>query len=624
VVDADLERKLTAIFYADVAGYSRLTGLDEAGTHRRLSRDLDYMTSTIESAGGRVVHLAGDAVLADFGSVVRALDCAIQIQDELQARNAEVEADRRLAFRIGINLGEVIVDRNEIYGDGVNVAARLESLAPPGGICISASVHDQVHDRTDVTYEDMGEQAVKNSERPVRCYRVRRADEAAIPTGGGRSRRLAGGLVAAALVLALAAGAAWWWRQGPGTDTASETRMALPLPDKPSIAVLPFANISGDPKDAYFVDGMTDDLITDLSRISGLFVIARNSVFTYKGRAVKIQQVAEELGVRYVLEGSLRKAGDQVRINAQLIDAMSGTHLWAERYDRKLDDIFQLQDEVVGKIVAALAVELTAADLARGNARKGTDDMVAYDKMLRGLELRSRFKWKDFAASRALFRDAIKRDPGFARAYTELGNFHYQSWRIWGEPKQKNLEKAVVFAEQAAALDPSGAHSQVVMALAQKFLGKHREAEAAAQKAVALNPMHAGTLAALADYLRLSGEPKEAIELLQKAMRLDPYFPAWYLAWLGHAYFMTGQYDKAIPTLRRGIERDASYVAFHLFLAASYAGKGDEAAAKKAGAEVLKLAPGFTLARYKNFIGHKDKADLERDLKALRIAGLPE
>ncbi len=331
----NLERKLTAIFYADVAGYSRLMGQDEAGTHRILRDYLDFMAVEIERRGGRIVHYAGDAVLADFGSVIAAFEAAVAIQRELRERNDTLPEEGRLEFRIGLNLGEVIVDRNDIYGDGVNVAARLESLADPGGICISATVHDQIVGSVETGFEDMGAQSVKNIERPVSCYRVLLSADAPRQrpkgTGGKPKAKVLAAVVALLLIVG---GGIAWWTMAPKLETASPDRMALPLPDKPSIAVLPFANLSQESKDDYFVDGMTDDLITDLSNISGLFVIARNSVFTYKGRAVKVQEVAEDLGVRYVLEGSVRKASGQVRINAQLIDALNGTHVWAARFDR--------------------------------------------------------------------------------------------------------------------------------------------------------------------------------------------------------------------------------------------------------------------------------------------------
>ncbi len=359
MAEKHVTRKLAAIFYADVAGYSRLTGEDEEGTHRLLSAYLDAITASIEKHYGTVLHFAGDAVLADFTTVSDALSCAVNTQHDLKDRNNDLPDNRKVQFRVGVNLGEVIVDRGEIYGDGVNVAARLEGLADPGGICISATVYDAIGTKLPFDYEFLGEQSVKNIEKPVRAYSVRLKPGAVLPAPsirktGWSTRRLIVA-TAAAVVLAIAVVVLGWlqpWQ--PDVEPASVAKMAFPLPDKPSIAVLPFTNLSGDPEQEYFADGMTDDLITDLSKISGLFVIARNSTFTYKGKPVKVQRVAEELGVRYVLEGSVRRAGNKVRINVQLIDATTGGHLWADRYDRTLDDIFALQDTITGKVVQAL------------------------------------------------------------------------------------------------------------------------------------------------------------------------------------------------------------------------------------------------------------------------------
>jgi adenylate cyclase len=619
----ELERKLTAIFYADVAGYSRLTGQDEAGTHRILSGYLDLITEEIERHGGRVVHFAGDAVLADFASILAAFETAVSIQRELRDRNREFTDENRLEFRIGLNLGEVIVDRNDIYGDGVNVAARLESLADPGGICVSERVFEQIEGTVDAGFDDMGAQSVKNIARPIRCYRVL-LDGAVAPSRSGLGAWITPKKVAAAVLAVIIVAGLAWWESRPHMEPASADRMALPLPDKPSIAVLPFVNLGGGTKDDYFVDGMTDDLITDLSKVSGLFVIARNSVFTYKGRAMKVQKVAEDLGVRYVLEGSVRKAAGQVRINAQLIDALSGTHVWAERYDRPLDDIFMLQDEVIGEIVRALAIELSPGERASTVAAEAAPNMEAYEFLLHGLELRSRFNWQDFLEAREMFRKALEHDEDYARARTELGNHHYEAWRIWGENREKNLRQTIAFAERAVELNPRSARPYVLLALAHKFRGEHDVAERAARRALDLGPTDATSLAGLADYLRLSGNPEQAIALMRQAMRHDPYFPAFYLAWLGHAYFMVGQYEDATVTLRRGIERDATYVPFHLFLAATYAVIGKVDDAKRAAAQVLELVPGFTLSGYAGFIGHRHQLDLDRDLTALRKAGLPE
>ena len=373
-----VKRRLAAILYADVAGYSRLTGEDEEGTHRLLSAYLDVITATIEKQGGRTVHFAGDAVLAEFSSVVDALACAVGAQRELRKRNEGLPEERRVQFRIGINLGDVIVDREDIYGDGVNIAARLEGLAQPGGICISGGVYQQVKNKLELAYEFMGPQEVKNIAEPVPVFQVQLDPGAASkrPDKDVRPPRWRSVALAAAVVLLVGAGAVAFWNfyprsSAPPVDVASTPapENAVPkLPGKPSIAVLPFKNMSDDPGQEHFSDGLTEDIITDLSQLEDLIVIARASVFTYKGKPVKVQQVARELGVQYVLEGSVRKSGDRVRITAQLVDGKTGHHLWAERYDRDLKDIFALQDEIAQKIRATLAGY--AVKTAKGSAAR--------------------------------------------------------------------------------------------------------------------------------------------------------------------------------------------------------------------------------------------------------------
>ena len=426
-------RKLAAILYADVAGYSRLTGADEEGTHQTLCAYLDAITAFIEDHAGRVLHYAGDAILAEFASVVVAVTCAVEVQRNLAARNEDVADDRKLRFRIGVNLGDVIVDRDELYGDGVNVAARQESLAEPGGICISGSAFEQVEGKLDVGFEYLGEKQVKNIEKPIRAYKVLLAPEAAGRVIGVKRRALARmrwAAAAAAIVVIVAGGIATWLRPwAPDIEPASVERMAFPLPEKPSIAVLPFTNMSDDPGQAYFADGMTDDLITDLSKVSSLFVIARNSTFSYKGGPVKVKKVAEELGVRYVLEGSVRRVGDQVRINAQLIDATTGGHLWADRYDGSLANIFLLQDKVTEKIVAALALTLTDSEQAQLR-RKPTDNLEAYDYYLRAKQGAYSYDGEGLADALSLYEKALALDPKFADAYAGYARVAVDVWRL--------------------------------------------------------------------------------------------------------------------------------------------------------------------------------------------------
>ena len=402
-----------------------------------------------------------------------------------------------------------------------------------------------------------------------------------------------------------------------------KSKTTLALPAKPSIAVLPFTNMSDDPEQGYFSDGMTDDLITDLAKISGLFVIARNSVFTYKGRAVKVQTVASELGVRYVLEGSVRKAGGRVRINAQLVDAITGRHLWAERYDREYKAIFALQDEITAKIVSALAIELTDGEKAGRAARKQRTNLQAHEAFLRAKQYLWRFTTKDTAKAKELFEKAIELDPNHARAHAALGRLHYNEWEIWGKARDRNLARALELGRKAAALDDSLAGAHLLLTQVYRFRREFEQSDIEAEKALALDPTDADTLAGLGDILRWSGRAPEAIGLLQKAMRLDPFYPAWYEFYLGQAYFLTGRYTEAIEALKRGAKRNSNYPAFPLFMAASFAMLGRTEEARAAAAEVLRINPDFTLQAFVAHVPYRNRADAERDLTAMRKAGLP-
>ncbi len=419
-----MERRLAAILAADVVGYSRLMEADEEATVSTLSTYREIIEGLVASHHGRVFGSAGDSVIAEFASPVEAVRCSVDIQRELEAHNVNLAEDRRMRLRIGVNLGDVIVEGDNLLGDGVNIAARLETLADPAGISLARSVFDQVKKQLNLGYEYLGEHEVKNIAEPVQVYRVLTEPEAAGKVIGETKRathswkRVA--LAAAVVVLIGVAGAVTWLRPWePRIEPASVEHMAFPLPDRPSIAVLPFTNMSGDPEQDYFADGITDDLITDLSKISGLFVIARNSSFSYKGQQVKVRQVAEDLGVRYVLEGSVRRAGDQVRINAQLIDATTGGHLWADRYDGTLANVFALQDEVIGKIVSALAVNLAVNEEAQ-RAQFETDHSEAYDAFLQGWAHYQLRTPDDLAKSVPYFEEAIRVDGGYTRAHAAL------------------------------------------------------------------------------------------------------------------------------------------------------------------------------------------------------------
>jgi len=541
---ARIERKLAAILSADVKGYSRLMGEDEVATIRTLTAYQEAMTTFIQQHRGRVVDASGDNLLAEFASVVDAVQCAVEIQRELKTKNADLPAPQRMEFRIGINVGDVIVEGERIYGDGVNIAARLEGLAAAGGICISGIVYDQVETKLALGYEYLGEQTVKNIAKPVQVYRVQMEVGASTPTA----------------------------------------------PDKPSIAVLPFVNMSGDPEQEYFSDGITEDLITDLSKLSGLFVISRNSVFLYKGKAVKPEQIGKELGVRYVLEGSVRKAGTRVRITAQLVDATTSYHLWADRYDRDLQDIFAVQDEVTRKIVAALQVKLTEGEQQR-MGHTPTNNLEAYEYFLRGLEFHAHRTQEANGQARQMFERAIALDPNFAAAYAWLGRTYVLDWfHRWSQDPQV-LERALALAGQAIALNESLPGAYQTLGYVYMAKKQYDQAVVEAERAVGLDPNEADAALTLGEVLSCVGRSQEALEFVEKAMRLNPHYPASYVFALGQVYYLTGCYEEAITALQRVLARNPDHRAAHFFLAIIYAELGRQEEARAQLKQCGKLSP---------------------------------
>lgn len=624
-----VQRRLIAILYADVAGYCRLTGSDEEGTHRSLSTSLDFITSAVKGRGGRVIHYAGDAVLAEFSSVFVAIECAVELQRELAKRNLDVEAERRLLYRIGINLGDVIVDRDDIYGDSVNVAARLESLAEPGGICVSAKVREEIGNKHDLTFVDMGEQKVKNIAEPIRTYRVR-MDFDAIGTEAEAPSSILWRWAAPATILVLLAITAiffWFKPWTPSNQIASEANMAFPLPDKPSIAVLPFDNLSDDPQQAYFADGITEDIITTLSRMPFLFVIARNSTFVYKGRPVRVQQVAEELGVRYVLEGSVQRAGGKVRITAQLIDALSGNHLWAERYDRELKDLFALQDEITHEIAIALQVKLTLGEQVHV-WRKSVTSIESWNFIAQGMEQMYHFVKAKNARARELFEKAVKAEPMSAMAHALIGWTHWMDAQNgWSESKEKSIEHSFNQAKKAYALNDSSPDVHALMGAIALIRRDYETAIAEAEKAVSLNTNHATNTALLGMILHNSARAEEAISRLKTAMRLSPYYPNWYLSNLAWAYMGAGQFELAINAFMRYKDREPEpthKASAYIGMALALDNLGHE---EEARSEVVKAAAVFPKISATHFIDgslHIDQAALEASASTLRRLGLPE
>ena len=620
--DDRLKRKLTAIFYADVVGYSRLTGEDEEGTYRLVRDRLDLMSESIRSHNGAVINFAGDAVLADFTTASEALACGAEVQQAIEEANEALPEEQKVRFRIGVNLGEVIVDRESIYGDGVNVAARLEGLAEPGGICISEAVHGAVGKKLPLGYEDIGMQQVKNIEDPVHAYRVLLDPDATPSKSRPQPRRYAAAVAALVIVLAVLGTVAWYAPWDRGEESAADETASLDA-GKPSIAVLPFQNLSAESGQEYFSDGITNDIITDLSRFSNLLVIASNSVFAYKGKAVNVKDIGRDLGVRYVLEGSVQKVGTSVRINVQLIDASTDHHLWADRYDRQLDDIFAVQDELTAAIVAALEVVLTDDEQTR-EAHNYTRNIEAYDLFLRGRTYLRGTKQTHLKA-RGLFDQAIDLDPEFAAAYAEKSMTYFAGFIMPMTRSTRVLEASVETAERAVALDDSLPLAHARLGWAYFANQRHDEAIAAARRAVALGPNDAESHAQLGNILNWSGQPKEAIGLIEKAMRLNPHYPFYYLFYLGHSHYLLENREKSIKLMKRVVTRAPNFLPVRRHLAVLYQEIGLEQEAKAQTAEVLKIFPGASIedSRERCLYIHKPKL-LERFFDGLRKSGMPE
>jgi len=621
-----VKRKLTAILSADVKGYSRLMGEDEISTMQTLKKYREVMARLVQEYEGRVIDSPGDNILAEFVSVVDAVECAVKIQSELKERNAKLSEDRRMEFRIGVNIGDVIDDEGRIYGDGVNVASRVEGLAEGGGICISGTAFDQIGKKLPLGYEYLGEQEVKNIEKPVRVYNILTEPEAAgklfeeeIPKPKGWRWAV----VAAAIVI-LVAGVftVWNFYLRPDVGPASVERMAFPLPDKPSIVVLPFANMSEDPRQEYFCDGLTEEIITALSRVPRLFVIARNSSFSYKGKMVKVQQVAEDLGVGYVLEGSVRKAGDRLRITAQLIDALTGNHVWAERYDRDLKEIFAIQDEITKKILTELQVKLTMGEHARLFGA-GTSNLEAYLKVLQARNYINRMNKEDNVRAKQLAEQAIALDPEYAGAYIMLGWSHLFDfvYRSSKSPKE-SLVQASQLADKGLAIDDSRGGGHLVLGYIYLFKRQHEKAIAEMEQALALAPNSARNHMHLGVVLTFAGRLEEAIHLLEKVLRLDPMPGTVELMSLGHAYIMTGRYEEAIAACKKAIEMAPSNLTAHVNLTSAYSLSGREQEARTEAEEVLRIDPKYCASRGIRF--SKNPADDEFISNALGKAGIPD
>src|SRR6266498_1269948 len=550
-------RKLAAILAADVAGYSRLMGLDEEGTLKRLRKlRRELINPAVALHRGRIVKTTGDGILIEFPSVVDAVRCAVDVQRGMDGRNVDVPAEQRIEFRMGINLGDVVVEGEDLLGDGVNIAARLEGIADPGGICISEAAYQQAHDKLDVAFDDAGEQHLKNIVRPVRTYRVR-LDH--IPAQG---------------------------------------KPALPLPDKPSIAVLPFQNMSGDPEQEYFADGIVDDIITALTRMRWLFIIARNSSFTYKSRAVDVKQVGRELGVRYVLEGGVRKSANRVRITAQLIDATSSAHVWAERYDRDVSDVFAVQDEITASVAGV--IEPTLADVEQQRVlRKPPERLDAWEAYQRGLWHFNKFGPEENQTAQTFFRRSIELDPNFAPGHYGLAlALQWDIWHYSTRPFSEVQGAPLTEARIAVSLDDKDAMAHAVLAHMTMWGGEWEAAIAEARTAFALNPNSAFVLSMLGCVLGFGGHREEALNRLQQAMRASPHDPLIWLwtLWTGVIQFNSRKFDAAVESLRQVVRLRPGYNQSKVLIAASLAhlGRIDEARELVEGARAQIVDPRYS------------------------------
>ena len=583
----DPERRLAAVLAADMVGYSRLMEVDETGTLARLkTHRIELIDPAIAKNRGRIIKTTGDGILVEFHSVADAVLCAAEIQRRMARRNLDVPPSRWVQFRIGVNLGDLIVDEDDIFGDGVNVAARLEMLAEPGGICVSAAVRDQVGDRLDqIAFEDLGEQSVKNITRPIRVFRIRLEADATV-----------------------------------GPERARDAAMSAAVAKKPSIAVLPLANMSGDPEQEFFADGLTEDIITELSRFRDLLVISRNSTFVYKGKAVKLQEVAREFGVDYILEGSVRKSGDRIRVTVQLIDAETDRHVWAERYDRQLEDIFAIQDEMTRAIVATLPGRMEAATHDRAK-RKRTDNMAAYECVLTAKVLHHRSTREDNAEAQRLLDRAIALDPNYGHAHAWKGCVLGQTWvHDWCADRDATMWQVFAELEVALGLDDNDADVHRILAALSLMRKDHDKAAYHQERALALNPNYDLVVVQQGELLTWLGQPEEGIDWIRKAMRLNPCHPERFWSHLGRACYCAEQYAEAAEAFSRITRPDHTH---HAFLAASFAQMGNAIAATAHAAEVIKREPKFSVAGYLTTQHYKREIDRQRHADGLLKAGLP-
>jgi adenylate cyclase len=623
----NFKRKLVAIMSADVKGYSRLMGLDDDTTVRTLKAYREIIFNHVNNSNGRVVDSPGDNILAEFASIVDAVHCAVNVQKELKSKNAALPEHRKMEFRIGINLGDVIEDEGRIYGDGVNITARLEALSKGGGICISGTAFEHVKSKLSLGYEDLGELHVKNIKEPVRAYRILLdSNDIGKVIGDTRFKAKSGRravMVGIALLFGLVSFAAYQFyfkSKSLSKNAPFKNKPSISLNEKPSIAVLPFKNLSGNPEQAYFSDGITNDIITDLSKFQELWVIASNTVFSYKNKPVKIKDIHRDLGVRYVLEGSVQKTGGKVRINVQLIDAAADHHIWAERYDKDFKDLFKLQNELVQSIVTKLAIQIDETERKR-IMKKKTGDLQAYDYLLRGWEYIYQNTREGNKQARRMFRKAIDIDSSYSSAYAALSWSHifdfFYGWTVFPE---KSLERAHDLAKKALSLEETNALAHSALGIVYLRRKQYELAIGELQQAIKLNPNDTQSQSQLGSVMLYSGRKDAAIYWLESALRLNPHISFGDLMVLAQAYYLNGQYEDAITILNKGLAGNPNYAGYYIMLAAAYARVGRAEAAKRSAREVLRLDPFFEVGSYGTVF--RNPEDRSRIVDGLRKAGL--
>ena len=634
MAEEGFKRKLIAILSADVEGYSRLMGEDEDSTIRTLTAYRELMSTLIQKHRGRVIDSPGDNLLAEFLSVVDSVRCAVEIQEELRIRNAELPEHRKMEFRIGINLGDVVEEGERIYGDGVNITARVEGLAAGGGICISGTVYDSIKNKLSLGYESLGEHTVKNIKDPVRVYRMRVGpDAAALGVSEEKKpavKRWQWTVLAVVIVLILGAVAVWnFYFRLPAIEPASIEKMAYPLPDKPSIAVLPFDNMSGDPDQEYIADNISENIITALSAIPSMFVIARNSSFTYKGKPVKVQQVSEELGVRYVLEGSVLMSEERIRITAQLIDALTGGHVWSDRYDRDLSDLFNLLDEITLAIITELEVELTQGEQAR---IRTTDNFDAWRYVSKAGEYFLTMSKEGNAKSRELYKKALEIDPEFAGAVTMLAWTHYHDARFgFTKSGRESFIRAVKLANKSVAMNENQPLVHDLLADLSLIRKQYDRAVEEGRKSIALGPNRATGHNLFCHVLYRTGHFEEAVQMCEKSIRLQPHAPTFFFTNMMAAYYWVGRYEDSLTVAKRVIDKGQKtgakyYERVGYWTSARAKVKlGRESEAKEDFAKFLELATGWTWEKDRKKTLYKPEIieQEHKDMSILRIPGHP-